>query len=68
LSFFKQFRTTESTRLELRAEFFNFTNTPQFGFPAFTNFNNPSTFGQITSTIDGAFDQRQIQLALKFYW
>jgi outer membrane receptor protein involved in Fe transport len=67
-SLFKEFRTSESTHLEFRAEVFNLTNTPQFGFPAFTDFTNPTTFGQITSTVDGGYDQREIQFALKFYW
>jgi hypothetical protein len=61
-------RSTPQKKHFWSSEFFNFTNTPQFGDPAYTDFTNPSTFGQITSTIDGAFDQRQIQLGLKSYW
>ena len=68
VSLFKQFRTSEQTRLEFRAEFFNLTNTPQFANPAFTDFTNTSTFGQINSLRDGANDPRQIQFALKFYF
>jgi hypothetical protein len=68
LSLFKQFRTSERTRLEFRAEFFNLTNTPQFAPPAFTDFTNTATFGQINSLRDGANDPRQIQFALKFYF
>ncbi|MDE3178892.1 MAG: TonB-dependent receptor [Acidobacteriota bacterium] len=68
LSLFKEFRTTETTRLEFRTEFFNITNTPQFSAPAFRDFTNKSTFGRITSLRDGANDPRQIQFALKFYW
>lgn len=68
LSLFKQFQTSERTHLEFRAEFFNLTNTPQFGNPAFTDFTNTATFGQITSLRDGANDPRQIQFALKFYF
>jgi hypothetical protein len=64
----KQFRTSDSTRLEFRAEAFNLTNTPQFQAPGYTDFTNPKTFGQITSLIDGASDPRQIQFALKFYF
>ena len=78
-SLFKQFRTSEATRLEFRCEFFNLTNTPQFSLPGFSgngvvaapgalDFSNLSNFGKITSTRDGAFDQREIQFALKFYW
>jgi hypothetical protein len=68
LSIFKDFRTSERTHLEFRAEFFNLTNTPQFGNPSGTNFGNPSTFGQITSLVDGADDPREIQFALKLYF
>ena len=69
-SLFKSFRTSETTHLEFRSEFFNLTNTPQFGNPStsFLDFTNKSTFGQITSLRDGANDPRQIQFALKFYW
>jgi hypothetical protein len=64
----KEFPVTESKRLEFRAEFFNLTNTPWFANPAYTDFTNPATFGQITSLRDGANDPRQIQFALKFYF
>jgi len=67
-SLFKQFRTSDRTRLEFRAEAFNLTNTPQFQAPGYTDFTNLKTFGQITSLIDGASDPRQIQFALKFYF
>jgi len=68
LSIFKEFRTSERTHLEFRAEFFNFTNTPQFANPAYTDFTNTATFGQITSLRDGPNDPREIQFALKFYF
>jgi hypothetical protein len=78
-SLFKNFRTTESTHLEFRAEVFNLTNTPNFSLPGFggngvvaapgsLDYTSPSTFGKITSTRDGQNDQREIQLALKFYF
>jgi hypothetical protein len=62
LSLMKQFRVTESNRLEFRAEFFNLTNTPQFNSP---NISAPSvTFGELT----GAQGERNIQFALKYYF
>ena len=67
-STFKSFQTSETTHLELRAEFFNLTNTPQFGNPSYLDFNNKNTFGQIINLRDGANDPRQVQFALKFYW
>jgi hypothetical protein len=67
LSIFKDFRTTERTHLEFRAEFFNLTNTPQFGNPSNTNFQS-TYFGQITGLVDGANDPREIQFALKLYF
>jgi len=66
-SLFKNFKTTERTHLEFRAEVFNLTNTPQFGFPS-TNIGSPTTFGQITSLRDGSADPREIQFALKLYF
>ncbi len=58
----KDFHVTEGKRLELRMEFFNFTNTPIFNAP---NANvNAATFGQIT----GAQGERNVQVALKFYY
>jgi hypothetical protein len=75
---FKQFRTSERTSLEFRAEFFNLTNTPNFAAPGFGgNGVTPapgaldytsSTFGTINSTRDLQNDQREIQFALKFYF
>ena len=60
LSVFRQFRLTESKRIEFRAEAFNAFNTPTFSAPtgSFTNIN----FGKVTST---ANTPRQLQLAAK---
>jgi hypothetical protein len=66
-SLFKEFNTSESTRLQFRAEFFNLTNHPNFSRPSNTNFDDPN-FGQITATRDNPNDPREIQFALKFYW
>ena len=78
LSLFKEFRTSESTHLEFRAEFFNLTNTPNFSLPGFGNNGvsaapgsldyTSSSFGKINSTRDGQNDQREIQFALKLYF
>jgi hypothetical protein len=66
LSLFKQFLLTERFRLELRGEFFNSFNHP--------NFNNPNasiapaaigSFGKVFSTVT---DPREIQLAMKLYF
>ena len=51
---------SEKLDMELRAEFFNILNNPQFGNPS-TNITS-SLFGQITTTAD----PRIIQLAVKF--
>jgi hypothetical protein len=67
-SAFKQFRTTESTYFEFRAEVFNLTNHPNFSIPfSQLDFEQPQ-FTQITQTRDTPNDPREIQLALKFYW
>ncbi|HLJ14911.1 MAG TPA: carboxypeptidase-like regulatory domain-containing protein [Bryobacteraceae bacterium] len=67
-SLFKEFRTSETTHVEFRAEFFNLTNHPNFAQPGSLNFTNPTTFAKITATRDNPNDPREIQLALKFYW
>lgn len=64
-SVFKSFEITESKRLELRAEVFNLTNTPDFSAPSSTNFLDTQHFGKITSTQTNA---RLIQFAVKFYF
>ena len=60
---FKHFDLTEYLRLQFRAEFFNFTNTPVFGAPNVAINNN--NFGRITSQANAP---RQIQLGLKLLW
>lgn len=62
-SLFKNFRTSENTQLQFRAEAFNLSNTPSFDTPSFTNFSDTKNFGKITSTIG---NPRELQFALKF--
>jgi hypothetical protein len=78
VSVFKNFRITERSLLQFRAEFFNFTNTPTFFLPAANsptltcigspgsacNSNN-ANFGKLSS---GTATGRQIQFGLKFYF
>ena len=63
LSFSKEFAIREEMKLQLRAEFFNFTNTPRFGFPDL-NYGD-STFGDVTSTAPGS-TPRIMQFGLRF--
>ncbi|HEY2822608.1 MAG TPA: TonB-dependent receptor [Candidatus Acidoferrum sp.] len=63
LSFSKEFTIREEMKLQLRGEFFNFTNTPRFGFPDL-NFGD-STFGDVTSTAPGS-TPRIMQFGLRF--
>ena len=58
----KDFRVTESKRLQLRLEAYSLTNSPQWGVPN-TSFGGTS-FGQITS----AGGNRNVQVAAKFYY
>ena len=64
LSVFRSIRMGADRRAELRVETFNLFNWVNYGFPA-ANISNLGTFGRITSSIG---DQREIQLALKFYF
>lgn len=67
----KKFNLSESKYFDFRAEFFNFTNHPNFAAPErnLANYNaaNPaaSTFGKITDTIG---DPRRIEFVLKFHF
>ena len=73
LSLFKTIPVREGVKLELRAECFNFTNTPNFAQPnsiiaGFTATGAPQTtngFGSITGTAFG-YSGRQFQFAGRF--
>ncbi|QNI35652.1 carboxypeptidase regulatory-like domain-containing protein [Edaphobacter sp. 4G125] len=65
LSLFRRINLVDQTHLELRAEAFNITNTPNFSAPGSLNFTSPATFAMITNTRDNA---RQLQFAAKIYW
>jgi hypothetical protein len=61
ISFFKTTHIVENHEVELRAEFFNAFNHPNFATPG--GQLGSSSFGQITTTIA---DSREIQFALKY--
>lgn len=61
---YKDTKITESTRIELRIEFFNLMNHAQFLDDAVGSDINSSFFGRTTASADG----RIIQLAAKFYF
>ena len=65
----KSFRIGETYRLELRGEFFNLFNTPQFDDPVLGPASNPQA-GHVTSASDYGYSQteRVIQVALKFHF
>jgi hypothetical protein len=69
LALFKSFRIHERYNIELRAESFNFTNTPQFSNPQ-TSITS-STYGYVTGTlgsgtgVNGTGGGRAIQLGAK---
>jgi hypothetical protein len=71
-SIFKQFPISESKHFELRGEFFNVLNHPNFSSSNWASLNytqSPTSpnnnFARITNTRG---NPRQSQLALKFYW
>jgi hypothetical protein len=59
----KEFATTETQRLEFRAEFFNMLNHPNFSQPDNFIDDGPGAAGVITSL---ALPMRQIQFGLKY--
>ncbi len=62
VSLFKDFPFGEKRRVEFRAEFFNVTNTPNFGIPGLSL--NNGTFGVISGQTNSP---RQVQFGLKIY-
>ncbi|HEY6293638.1 MAG TPA: TonB-dependent receptor [Terriglobia bacterium] len=74
LSLFREFKLTESKRLEFRTEFFNAFNHPNFQSPS-PSAGSPGSF-KVESTIapilgagsGGPGDPREIQFGLKFYF
>ena len=63
MSVSKEFSIRENMKLQLRAEFFNFTNTPRFAFPDVGY--GSATFGEVTSTAPGS-TPRNMQFGLRF--
>jgi hypothetical protein len=61
LSVFKNFPIREWYKLQLRVEFFNLPNRPQFGLPT-TGFSLQQAWGVINSQVN---NPRNVQLALK---
>jgi Carboxypeptidase regulatory-like domain/TonB dependent receptor len=62
-SLFKNVAINERVRLQLRAEAFNSTNTPEYGNPG-TSFTS-STFGKVTGYCGGNCGPRDLQLGVK---
>ncbi len=58
---FRRFTVTERVGMEVRAEAFSLTNTPQFDLPS-ANASDPVNFGHITGTVGG---NRTMQLGAK---
>ena len=69
-SLMKNFPIKEKVTVQFRSEFFNFTNTPQFGFQGGnccnstegTNLSDPSTFGRLRHQVN---TPRHIQMGLR---
>ena len=61
ISLSKEFSVRESMKLQIRGEFFNFTNTPRFGIPG--TLLDSTTFGKVLNTIN---TPRHIQFGVRF--
>jgi carboxypeptidase family protein len=61
LSLSKEFVIREGMKLQVRGEFFNFTNTPRFAIPDTTL--SDAQFGQVNSTLGSP---RQVQFGIRF--
>jgi hypothetical protein len=65
LSFSKEFSIRENMKLQIRGEFFNFTNTPRFGYPNLAFDPTTQSFGQVTATAPGS-TPRRTQIGVRF--
>ena len=63
VSFSKNIALPRESQLELHADFFNFTNTPRFAFPA-SDYEDPA-FGLISSTAAG-YTPRHTQFGVRY--
>ncbi|WP_446742640.1 TonB-dependent receptor domain-containing protein [Silvibacterium acidisoli] len=63
VAFSKNVTLPRDTQLELHADFFNFTNTPRFAFPAY-DYEDPA-FGIISSTAAG-YTPRHTQFGVRY--
>jgi hypothetical protein len=63
LSFSKEFAIRERMKLQIRGEFFNFTNSERFAFPDLA-YGSP-TFGDVTSSAPGS-TPRHTQFGIRF--
>jgi hypothetical protein len=63
VSFSKNITVARENQLELHADFFNFTNTPRFAFPAYA-YQDPS-FGIVNSTAAG-YTPRHTQFGVRY--
>jgi hypothetical protein len=67
MNFAKRIRITETMSLQLRAEFFNVTNTPMYDERQYETNPDNAGFGRINkTTVTQSNFPRQIQLAAKF--
>ncbi len=61
ISLSKEISIKENMKLQVRAEFFNFTNTPRFGFPVTSL--GASDFGDVESTLN---NPRHMQFGIRY--
>ena len=65
MNIYKEFTPKENMKIQIRAEFYNFTNHPRFANPDTAFATGDTEFGIINSTAPG-YTPRRLQFGVRF--